>query len=94
MAIDSLKSKLFDYVEKCRYTYNKMQNFFKQGIDFVDRNELTVKVQKNINCYLFNAYYLCILLAYDNMYPWFYENYIQLYFNANKPVNFDDKKEV
>lgn len=60
----------------------------------MNRNELTVKVQKKINCYLFNAYYLCILLAYDNMYPWFYENYIQLYFNANKPVNFNDKKEV
>lgn len=57
-------------------------------------NILKVNVQKKINCYLFNAYYLCIILAYENMYPWFYENYIQLYFNPHKPIDFSNRTEV
>jgi hypothetical protein len=56
--------------------------------------KLKINIQRKINCFLFNAYYLCIILAYENLYPWFYENYIQLYFNASKPLNFSDEKEV
>jgi hypothetical protein len=60
----------------------------------MERKELKINIQKKINCYLFDAYYLCIILAYDNLYPWFCENYVQLYYNSNKPIDYTNKSEV
>lgn len=42
---------------------------------------LPIKLQKNIYNLLSNAEFLCIILNYDNMYPWFYEHYVQVYIN-------------
>lgn len=50
------------------------------------KKELTIVVQKEINNYLHNAYFLSIILGYDNLKNWFYENYVQLYFNGDKFV--------
>lgn len=58
------------------------------------KKELKVVIQREINCYLHNSYFLCIILAYKNMYPWFYENYVQLYYNPDKFLRFLNIKEV
>ncbi|OPZ86074.1 MAG: hypothetical protein BWY74_03742 [Firmicutes bacterium ADurb.Bin419] len=50
----------------------------------MDKKELIAVPQRKINNYLFNASLLCIILAYDNLKPWFYENYLQIYFNPKK----------
>lgn len=55
---------------------------------------LKFKLQKEINCYLSNAYYLCVILAYDNMKQWFYENYIQLFFSTNKALRNSKRREI
>src|SRR6185295_9479931 len=41
--------------------------------------QLKIKLQQDINFNLHQALPLCILLANDNIYPWYYENYVQLY---------------
>ncbi|MFZ5989710.1 MAG: hypothetical protein ACOYWZ_21660 [Bacillota bacterium] len=57
------------------------------------KKQLKVVIQKNINNYLFSAVLLCIILAYDNLKPWFYENYIQLYFVRNKRGRYEKSEK-
>jgi len=59
-----------------------------------DRKVLKIKIQKEINCYLSNAYFLCIILAYENMLPWFFENYTQLYFCPEKSMRNSNDLEI
>lgn len=40
--------------------------------------ELNIVLQKEITSYLHFYQYLCIILAYKENYPWFYENYIEI----------------
>lgn len=58
------------------------------------RKELAIVLQKEINCYLHNSYFLCTILAFENLRPWFYENYIQLYTSGEKEVRHAGKPEV
>ncbi|SFR76021.1 hypothetical protein [Anaeromicropila populeti] len=55
---------------------------------------LPIEVQHKINNQLCNAGFLCILLAYKNMYEWFYEHYVQLYFSSNKRVLYSEYYEM
>lgn len=58
------------------------------------REVLNIILQRDMNCYSNNAYFLNCILAYENMYPWVYENYIQLYFTENKVMRNTGNKEV
>lgn len=64
------------------------------GANILESKKLEINIQKKINCFLFDAYYLCIILANEKLYPWFYENYVQLYFNPSKPMNFSNIRET
>ncbi|PXV95598.1 hypothetical protein C8E03_101227 [Lachnotalea glycerini] len=55
---------------------------------------LNVVVQRKINCYSSDAYFLNLILAYPNMLPWIYENYIQLFFSSGKKVRNTNENEV
>ncbi len=55
--------------------------------------ELKIVLQNKVNNFLLNAYFLCIIMAHENLYPWFYENYIQLYYNDKKQGRYG-KKEI
>ena len=56
--------------------------------------KLPIKLQREINNLMYNAAYLCIILNYENMYPWFYEHYTQLYFTKDKIGIETNKKET
>ncbi|KAA9008675.1 amino acid adenylation domain-containing protein [Paenibacillus spiritus] len=55
---------------------------------------LRIRLQNKIICYTHNSYLLCILLGYDNMLPWFYENYVQLYYSPSKRLRIKDSEEI
>jgi hypothetical protein len=55
------------------------------------QKKLRITIQDKINNFLYNAYFLSAILAYDNFYPWFYENYVQLFFNGNKPGKYGNE---
>lgn len=57
------------------------------------RKEMKTVVQKSVNNYIFSAINLCIILAYDNLKPWFYENYIQLYYVPNKNGRYENSEK-
>ncbi|MFZ5989296.1 MAG: hypothetical protein ACOYWZ_19550 [Bacillota bacterium] len=57
------------------------------------KKQLKVAIQKSINNYLFSAVIQCVIAAYDNLKPWFYENYVQLYFVPNKRGRYVEKEK-
>jgi hypothetical protein len=57
------------------------------------KKQMKAVVQKNVNNYIFSAINLCIILAYDNLKPWFYENYIQLYYAPNKNGRYENSEK-
>lgn len=56
--------------------------------------EISIELQKKINNYSYNAFYLCLLLNHKGYYPWFYERYIQLCLNPSKKIKFYNKSEL
>lgn len=54
--------------------------------------QLEIKLQNNINNYLYNSYLLCIILGNENFYPWFYENYTQIFYNDKKLGRYSNKE--
>lgn len=59
-----------------------------------DSKELEINLQKDFNVTLQYAFPLCIILSDKNLYPWFYENYIQIcayiYMDNNYDVGIPD----
>lgn len=55
--------------------------------------QIKTVIQNSINNYIFSACNLCMILANDNLKPWFYENYIQLYFVPDKYGRYDTKEK-
>ncbi len=60
--------------------------------------ELRIVLQKHINVYLFHALPLCVILADDRLYPWYYERFIQLCafkcYDGGLGIDFIDWEEV
>lgn len=54
--------------------------------------QLKIRLQNNINNYLYNSYLLCIILENENLYPWFYENYTQIFYSENKSGRYSNKE--
>ncbi len=52
-------------------------------------NRLDIILQKGINCHGTYAYPLCIILADERRYPWFYENYMEIYSLGNPCTSID-----
>lgn len=61
-----------------------METMTNDRADVAHKKVMPLVKQKKINNYLFNVFYLSIILGYKGMYPWFYETYIQLYYVGNK----------
>ncbi|WP_157833648.1 hypothetical protein [Acetivibrio straminisolvens] len=53
---------------------------------------MKIELQNNINNYLYNSCLLCIILGNENFYPWFYENYTQIFYNDNKWSRYSNKE--
>lgn len=50
----------------------------------VKRKEVKVTLQKDINAYLYVALPLCVILAEEKLFPWYYENYIEIVYTTMK----------
>ena len=86
--VNGLTIVIFKYMLKSIY----LEITNERKINMVKK--LPIKLQREINNLMYNAAYLSIILNYDNMYPWFYENYTQLYFTSNK-IRFEtNTKEI
>lgn len=43
------------------------------------RRQLKIAIQRDINTYLYGALPLCAILPHQQLHPWYYEHYVQLY---------------
>ena len=48
-------------------------------VDNPEVKELKIKIQRDINVYIHRALPLCIVLADPNLYPWYYEHFINIF---------------
>lgn len=55
---------------------------------------LPICMQEEINNFMNNSLYLCILLTNENMWEWYYENYVQIFYIENKSGRYDTRKEM
>lgn len=55
---------------------------------------LPVCMQEEVNNFMNNSLYLCILLTNENMWEWYYEHYVQIFYIENKSGRYDTRKEM
>lgn len=55
---------------------------------------LPVTMQEEVNNFMTNSLYLCILFTKQNMWDWYYEHYVQIFYIKNKAGRYSTQREM